>query len=78
LSACSKTVRDPIYNPAFEKHGYYMATETVRRQVLEFKITPDMVQDFASWDTSYVRRGEFPADVQVLVVGAEKDQVMPL
>jgi hypothetical protein len=55
-----------------------MATETVRRQVLEFKITPDMVEDFASWDTSYVRRGEFPADVQVLVVGAEKDQVMPL
>jgi hypothetical protein len=72
------TDRDPIYNPAFASQGYYIATEYVRRQKLEFRITPDMVDDFASWDTGYVKRGEFPSSVQVLIIGAEKDNVMPL
>ncbi len=37
-----------------------------------------MIRDFAAWDTGYVGRGEFPAEVEVLTLAAERDQVMPL
>jgi len=69
--------RDNIFNADFEKQGYHMMKFQYLGKPAELKVTPEAVEEFARWDTTYVAN-EFPSEVDVLLLAAEKDRTMPL
>ena len=78
---CSRLIhfpldRDPIYKPSFDAQGYYEWKVTVARKPVVGIIRPEHVEEFASWDNSYLQK-DFPKSVHVLTIHGLKDGTVP-
>ncbi len=61
---------------SFKVQGHYTMTVTVARKLTSFKIFPEDLEQFESWDTSIVW-DHFPSSVDVLTIHGLSDQVVP-
>ncbi|KDQ14982.1 hypothetical protein BOTBODRAFT_299924 [Botryobasidium botryosum FD-172 SS1] len=68
--------RDNLYAPQFASHGYYTWKATVAGKATSHHIYPEHVDEFASWDTSYLKT-QVPPAVHVLTLHGLADKVVP-
>jgi len=68
--------RDKLYAPQFASHGYYTWKATVAGKAISHPIYPEDVEQFASWDTSYLRT-QVPPGVHILTLQGLADKVVP-
>jgi len=66
----------PQMKKSFEDQGHHIMTATVARKLTHFKIFPEDLKAFTSWDTSFVW-DQFPSNIDVLTVHGLSDQVVP-
>lgn len=69
--------RDSLYKSSFDSKGYYEWKAIVARKEVIGIIRPEDVDEFASWDSSYLWK-EFPRSVHVLTIHGMKDETVPL
>jgi len=65
-----------IWQADFAKQGYSIWNVTVAKRQISAKITPDDLQKFVDWDTSFVL-GEFPCTTDVLTMHGLSDSTVP-
>ncbi|KAJ3507065.1 hypothetical protein NLJ89_g6512 [Agrocybe chaxingu] len=65
-----------IWKEHFAKEGHYIWNVTVARKQISAKITPEDVQDFARWDTTFVW-DRFPPGMDVLTLHGLADKTVP-
>jgi len=65
-----------IWKESFASHGFYTWNVTVARKQLSLKITPEDVEDFVKWDTSFVW-DQFPQGTDVLTLHGLSDKMVP-
>lgn len=67
----------PVWAPEIEKNGFFAWRATVARKPVVGRIDKASLDDFASWDTSFMW-SEYPAHVDVLSVHGTADEVVPV
>ncbi|KDR82423.1 hypothetical protein GALMADRAFT_237733 [Galerina marginata CBS 339.88] len=65
-----------VWREHFARHGFYTWNVTVARKPIIAKITPEDVQSFVNWDTSFVW-DEFPSTTDVLTLHGLADKTVP-
>ncbi|KAF8192177.1 ectomycorrhiza-regulated esterase [Pholiota molesta] len=65
-----------VWREHFAKHGFYTWNVTVARQKIVAKITPEDLQTFVNWDTSFVW-DQFPPAIDVLTLHGLSDKTVP-
>jgi len=65
-----------IWQADFAKQGYSTWNVTVAKRQISAKITPDDLQKFVDWDTSFVFE-EFPCTTDVLTIHGLSDATVP-
>lgn len=70
------TVMKPIYDAEIEEKGYYEWKVRVARKPVVGRIFPGDVENFASWDTSFM--WDFPSNVEVLSIHGINDTTVPV
>lgn len=65
------------WEEAFKKQGYFEWKVTVARKQVIAKINPQSVEDFCSWDTSFVWE-QFPKETDVLTIHGTADKIVPV
>lgn len=73
----SETEGAKHWQEAFQKDGFYAWNVTVARKQLTAKITPESVEDFCTWDTSFVWE-QFPKETDVLTIHGTADKTVPV
>ena len=64
------------WKESFAKHGFHTWDVTVARKKITAKITPQDLQNFVDWDTSFVW-DKFPQTIDVLSLHGLSDAVAP-
>ncbi|XP_006462461.1 hypothetical protein AGABI2DRAFT_72188 [Agaricus bisporus var. bisporus H97] len=72
-----KTEGAQHWEEAFKKQGYFEWKVTVARKQVIAKINPQSVEDFCSWDTSFVWE-QFPKETDVLTIHGTADKIVPV
>ncbi|KIM42967.1 hypothetical protein M413DRAFT_443787 [Hebeloma cylindrosporum] len=65
-----------LWREAFAKQGFYTWNVTVARKKITAKITPEDLQNFIDWDTSFVW-DKFPQTIDVLTLHGLLDGTVP-
>jgi len=65
-----------IWQEHFAKHGFYTWNVTVAGKKFAAQVTPEDVENFANWDTSFVW-DQFPSATDVLTLHGLQDQTVP-
>lgn len=65
-----------VWREAFATHGSYTWNVTVARKKITAKITPEDLDNFVSWDTSFVWDA-FPPSTDVLTLHGLSDKTVP-
>jgi hypothetical protein len=60
----------------FAKQGYSTLNKTVARRQFSATVTPEDVQKFSDWDTSFVWE-KFPQETDVLTIHGLSDELVP-
>ena len=65
-----------LWKESFANHGFYTWDVTVARKKIKAKITPEDLQNFMDWDTSFVW-DKFPETIDVLSLHGLSDNTVP-
>jgi hypothetical protein len=65
-----------VWQADFTKQGYSTWNVTVAKRQISAMITPEDLQKFVSWDTSFVS-GDFPCATDVLTIHGLSDATVP-
>lgn len=68
--------RDAVYQPEFDKQGYYTWNAKVAGKEVSVRITPAQVEEFAQYPISTLV-SQFPADIDCLLIHGTADETVP-